>query len=99
MQHHEDEGWEVLSMQRLVASQLLATIEESAAHKMLVYSGNIDEAGEALLVSTSVSTTVKSMPGMSDNSAVSFGCSRQICFTRRQQWKHQQVLLFLRGEQ
>ncbi len=44
-------GWKTFSIQRIVAAQLLALIEESAVYKFLCYSGDVEEAKDALLVS------------------------------------------------
>ena len=43
--------WETYSVQEIVSAQLLALIEDQATRKFLTYSGNIEEAEEALLVS------------------------------------------------
>ena len=45
------EPWRTYSIQRIVAAQLLALIEELAVYKYLVFSGDLEESKEALLVS------------------------------------------------
>jgi len=43
--------WQTFSVQKIIAAQLLAMVQDEAIHKFLAYTGNIDEVGEALLVS------------------------------------------------
>ena len=51
MQLSDDPTWEEYSVQEIVSAQLLALIEEQATYKFVVYSGNVEEVQEALLVS------------------------------------------------
>ena len=45
-----DGAWKTNSIQRIVGAQLLALIEEQAVYKFLCYSGDIEDAKDALLV-------------------------------------------------
>ena len=51
VQLSDDPTWEEYSIQEIVSAQLLALIEEQATHKFVVYSRNVEEVQEALLVS------------------------------------------------
>ena len=44
--------WETYSVQEIVSAQLLALIEDQAVRRFLVFSGNIEEIQEALMVSS-----------------------------------------------
>lgn len=46
-----DGGWKTFSIQRIISAQLLALIEEQAVYKFMCYSGDIEDAKDALLVS------------------------------------------------
>ena len=51
VQLSDDPTWEEYSVQEIVSAQLLALIEEQATYRFVVYSGNVEEVQEALLVS------------------------------------------------
>ena len=50
-QRSKDGNGRTFSIQRIVSAQLLALIEELAVYKFLIFSGDIEDAKEALLVS------------------------------------------------
>lgn len=50
-QRNRDYGWTVFSIQRIMAAQLLALIDEQAVYRFLLYSGDMEEAKDALMVS------------------------------------------------
>jgi len=63
LQRAQDCIWETLSVQEIVSAQLIALIEYQATTKFLTYSGNIEDAEDALLVSISYDfTTIDQMP-------------------------------------
>ena len=47
----KDAVWQTLQVQTIVCAQLLALIEGQATSKFLVYSGRVEDAREALMVS------------------------------------------------
>ncbi len=42
--------WETYSVQEIMSAQMLALVEDQATYKFLTYSGNIEDAKDALLV-------------------------------------------------
>jgi len=42
--------WETYSVEEIISAQMLALIEDQATYKFLTYSGNIENAKDALLV-------------------------------------------------
>ena len=51
VQRTEGNIWETYSVQEILSAQLLALIEDQAMYKFLAFSGAIENAQEALLVS------------------------------------------------
>ena len=51
LQRSKDAEWETNSVQTIVSAQLLAWITEQATYKVLAFSGVLEDAEEALLVS------------------------------------------------
>lgn len=47
----EDRDWEALPVQNILCAQLLAMIESRAIYKFLAYSGDVEDAEQAILVS------------------------------------------------
>ena len=51
VQRSHDSTWETYSVEEIVSAQLISMIEDQAISKFLVYSGKIEDAEVALLVS------------------------------------------------
>ncbi len=51
LRHGKDMAWQALPVQRIISAKLLGLIESQATYKFLIYSGRIEEAKEALMVS------------------------------------------------
>ena len=47
----KDTPWEALPVQRIISARLLGLIESQATYKFLIFSGMIEDAKEALMVS------------------------------------------------
>ena len=78
VQRTHNEIWETYSVPEIISAQLLALTAEQATYKFLIYSGNLEDAEDVLLVSEHL---LMSIWIRFINALISFGYSVQILST------------------